>query len=509
MSPVLEGILMAITIRNLFGITFGYVIGILVGSIPGFSATMALALLLPLTYALDPVFAVASLVGCYTGGVYGGSISAILLNAPGAPGSAATAFDGYPLVQQGKAGKALGIALVASLFGGAFSSIALMVFARPVASIAVRFGAAEFTTLIFLSLTVIASTIGNTMSSIMKGLIVALLGLLVAMIGLDPITTMPRYTFGILNLQGGLSLIPVLIGLLAFGEILFQILNGIYRQEEKEEIVENPLDSWFTLADFKECFGTILRSSIIGTILGALPGIGATTAAFVAYDQAKKTSKNSKNFGKGAIEGIAAPEASNNAVCAASLIPLITLGIPGSVAAAVLGGAFLIHGLIPGPMLMFEAPNILYAMFTLIVLTDFIGFFVAKPFINIARRVIKVSKFILYPVVLFFCVIGAYGIGLHIFDVKVMFAMALVGLVMKKLQLSAPAFFLAFILGPFAEQNFRRAMIVSGNDMTIFVRRPLSLFFVILALFSLFWSIRNVIVNREKEDIETHPTASP
>lgn len=498
-SNFLTGLQLAISIPNLLGISFGYCIGVIVGAIPGLTATMAISLLVPITYPLDPILSVSMLMGCYAGGVYGGSISAILLNTPGAPGSAATSLDGYPLYLQGKGKKALGMALTASVFGGLFSSFVLLFLAEPVSMIALKFGPPEFATLIFLSLTIIASTVGDTVISILKGLCIAMVGLLVSMVGLDPITAGRRYVFSFIILDRGLPLIPVLIGMLALSEIFLQTEQRLHHLDTEGISTngihdDNPENVWVTWKEVWFYRVTLLRSSLIGTLMGALPGIGATTAAFLSYDQAKKYSKRSKNFGKGELEGVAAPEAGNNAVCAAALIPLITLGIPGSVAAAVLGGAFLIHGMMPGPMLMVEHPDKLYALFILVILSNFIGYFLARPFIRVARNAVKIRPGILFPLIVVFCALGAYGINLYIFDMKLMFLFGIFGYLLKKYEFSVVPFILAFILGPFAEESFRQSMILSDGSFLIFFTRPIAVLFIGLSILSILWSVRNIKV---------------
>lgn len=493
----LIGLKMAISFINIAGISFGYCIGVVVGAVPGLTATMAISLLVPITYPLDPILSVSMLMGCYAGGVYGGSISAILLNTPGAPGSAATSLDGYQLYLQGKGKKALGMALTASVFGGLFSSFVLLFLAEPVSMIALKFGPPEFATLIFLSLTIIASTVGETVISILKGLCLAMFGLLVSMVGLDPITAGRRYVFGFTILDRGLPLIPVLIGILALSEIFLQTEQRLHHMDTLSINTngihaDHPENIWVTWKEVWSTRVTLLRSAIIGTLMGALPGIGATTAAFLSYDQAKKYSKRGIYFGKGELEGIAAPEAGNNAVCAAALIPLITLGIPGSVAAAVLGGAFLIHGMMPGPMLMVEHPDKLYALFVLVILSNFIGYFLARPFINIARKAVRIRPGILFPLIIVFCALGAYGINLYIFDMKLVFVFGIFGYLLKKYNFSVVPFILAFILGPYAEESFRQSMILSDGSFMIFFTRPIALVFIFLSALSLLWAVKNI-----------------
>lgn len=497
MEQVIEGFFLSIQPLNIVGILFGYTIGIIVGSLPGLTGVMAIALILPLTYRLPGLFAIASLMGCYKGATYGGSISAILLNTPGTPEAAATALDGYPLAQKGEERRALEMALMASVMGGTISNLVLIVVAKPLALIALKFGPAEITGLIFFSLTIIVLTIGNTSLQIVKGLTSAGVGLFFAMVGLDIITTTRRYCFGILELDRGFNLIPVLIGLLALSEVLIQLKKIGKTNLEKSNSILNKLSqkkvTWQTRRnDLITCSKDIIRSSFIGTFIGALPGIGATTAAFISYGEAKRSSKDRKYFGSGKIEGIAAPEAGNNAVCASSLIPLVTLGIPGSITAAVLLGAFMIHGMMPGPMLMRTHPSILYGLFFLMIWTDPIGAIViAIPYLHIARFIVRrINKILLFPLIIILCIIGAYAIQFSIFDIKVMIFLGILGYLMKKNGFSIPAFLLAFILGPILENNTRLALAITNNNPIIFLKSPIAMVFFGLSIISLIWSFK-------------------
>jgi len=495
MHPIVEGFFLSIHPLNIVGILFGYSLGVVVGSLPGLTGVMAIALILPLTYKLQPLFAIASLMGCYKGATYGGSVSAILLNTPGTPEAAATAMDGYPLMQKGQGRRALEMALIASVVGGTISDLILMGVADPLATIALKFGPAEITGLIFFSLTVIAATIGTTPIEITRGLVAAGAGLFFAMIGLDIMTTTRRYTFGLPELDRGLNFVVVLIGLLAFSEVLFQVER--IREANKTNVgaVKTPSHqlklTWADrINDLKICWKDIVKSSFIGTFIGALPGIGATTAAFLSYGEARRSSKDPQSFGKGNIRGIAAAEAGNNGVCGASLIPLVTLGIPGSVTAAVLLGAFMIHGMMPGPMLMRTHPSTLYGLFFLMIWTDPIGgLCCAIPYMRLAERVIKrIRPSLLFSIVTVLCVIGAYGMQFSIFDIKIMIFFGVLGYFMKKYKFPIPSFLIAFILGPILENNARIALAINRGNPSIFLKSPVALVLFSLGVISLIWS---------------------
>jgi len=421
------------------------------------------------------------LVGCWKGSVYGGSISAILLNAPGTPEAAATAMDGYPLTLQGKSGKALKMALYASVIGALFSDTLLMIASPPIAALALLFGPAELAMLILFALVVVA---GTGSRSQIKGLISTALGVLLATVGLDPITTQRRFTFGSVDLDSGIGLLAMLIGILVMSEVLIQIEEGwsnVRMGQLKKS--EDPNDSRVTWLELKSSLGTILRSSLLGSFCGALPGVGSITASFMGYDQARKLSKNPERFGQGELLGIAAPEAANNAVCGAGLIPLITLGIPGALTAAVIMGAFMIHGLAPGPMLMQEHPETIYGLFMLLILSDVFMLIVPLPLIRAAQWVVTVPRSYLFPVILVLCSIGAYGTHQNIFDVKVMVFFGILGYFLKKWGLSPASLLIAFILGPMAEVYLRQALMISGGNPTIFVTKPIALLFLVLTVF--------------------------
>lgn len=496
-NNIIDGFFIAFKLSNVIGVGLGVLLGVVLGAIPGLTGTMAIALLIPLTYYMDPVLSISLLIGCYKGSLYGGSMSAILLNTPGTPEAAATAFDGYPLTLRGKPKKALTTALTASVMGDSFSDLVLLFSAMPIALLALKIGPPEYAMLVIFSLTVVASLAGSSLS---RGLVAAFFGLLVSTVGLDPITTSRRYTFGSIELDRGIQLLPLLIGLLALSEIFMQIEQGISgRKRDKDAIGNDQAGEAAAIADqggpltgreLMTLLPTIFRSASIGTVLGAIPGIGSITAAFLGYDQAKRVSKHPEMFGKGSLEGVAAPEAANNAVCGANLIPVVTLGIPGSLTAAVLMGAFMVHGLMPGPMLMQEHPSTLYALFILMLIANGLMYIIARPLLNVALRVITINKAILFPPILIFCGIGAYGTDLSFFDMKVMFVFALIGFGMKKLNLSPAIFLISFILGPLAEHAIRQSLIISQGSFAIFFTRPIALGLFLLSIASIVWALR-------------------
>ena len=445
----------------------GVVVGVVAGAIPGMSATMAVALTLPFTFAMSPIQGILMLLGVYKGGIFGGSIPAILIKTPGTPASSATVLDGYPMAEKGQAGKALGMALYASCTADMISNLSLIMFAGWLASFALSFGPPEFFTLILFSLTIIAGVSGD---NLLKGLISAGLGLLLATVGLDLVYGTDRFVFGEPELMGGLNFIAVLIGLFAIPEII----EYARKPRNDEEKVRELGDSHVTFGEYRRCLKSILRGSFIGVILGSIPGIGAAPSAFLSYSEARRNSKNKDNFGKGEIEGVAASEAGNNGVCGATLIPLLALGVPGDIITAIIIGGFMIHGLQPGPMMFATNGDIVYALFMGLILSSVFLLGVGSVAIRLFRFIADVPSSLLFPGIMVLCVFGVYAVNNSEFDVAVMFVLGWVGYIMMRLNVPAAPFLIAFILGPLLEDNFRQAMLMSGGTMDILFRGPIT-----------------------------------
>ena len=479
-----EAFFLFLNLENIGLIFLGVVIGTFIGAIPGMTTPMGVALVLPFTFTLPPVSGILLLLGVYKGGLYGGSITAILIKAPGTPAASCTVLDGFPLAQKGQARKALDMALYASCCADFISNLSLILFAGFLAHFALRFGPPEFFTLIVFSLTIIAGVSGK---SLPKGIISACIGLLLASVGLDIIYGTERFIFGEYELMAGLNFIPVLIGLFALPEII----NHFAQTSTGQASVGNLQGQGGTFADFRHCLKSILRGSFIGVMLGTIPGIGGAPSAFLSYSEAKRTSKNPENFGKGEIEGVAAAEAGNNGVAGATMIPLLALGVPGDVITAVILGAFMIHGLRPGPIMFTENLTMIYALFIGILLSSFYLFIVGKFSIKLISRIADVPNRILYPIVLILCVFGAYAVNNNVFDILVMVCVGIVGFFMLRLQLPAPPFLIAFILGPLLEDNFRQALLLSEGAMGIFFRNEICWIFWGLTALSIFLLVRN------------------
>ena len=485
MDQILEVLSLFLSVENILMIALGVVIGVVIGAIPGLTATMAVALALPFTFGMEPVTAILLLVGIYKGGMYGGSITAILIRTPGSPASASTLLDGYPMAQKGEAKKALSMALYASCIADFISNLSLIFLAGFLAQLALSFGPPEYFWLICFSLTIIISVSGD---SVMKGLIAAALGVILALVGMDPVYGTERLTFDNFNLMDRINFIPLLIGLFAIPEIL-----EFYLSRAREHIQTAVAGADMTWQELKRSMRSIIRGSFIGVIIGAIPGTGATAASFISYSEARRNSPNRENFGKGEIEGVAAAESGNNAVAGATMIPLLSLGIPGDVITAIILGAFMIHGLTPGPILFQENMNLIYALFCGIMLSSVVLFGTGKLAIRYFSRIADVPKQILFPIVLMFCIYGAYAVNNSTFDIAVMLVFGLVGFIFNRTGFAAAPFLIGFILGPMLEDNFRRSLLISNHSFDVFVRSPIDWFFIALTLLSLGFALHRYI----------------
>lgn len=482
---ILEGFQSILNLSDLFIIFIGVALGILVGSLPGLTSTMTIALLLPFSFGLSPVASILLMVSVFIGGTFGGSIAAITLNIPGTPAAAATIFDGYPLAQQGQIGKALSIASVASFTGGMISTICLMLFSPWLANIALNFSAGEFLALAVFGLSIIASVSGE---NVLKGLLAACLGLLIAVIGMDPVTAFPRYTFGTYSLMNGINLIPALIGLFGVSQVLLFIEKN---SSTLNRVVTDFKIKLISLKETLQLSVTMIRSGIIGTFIGAIPGAGADIAAFVSYNEAKRWSKDKSKFGKGEYKGIAAPESGNNGVTGGTMIPLLTLGIPGDAAAAVMLGAFLIHGLQPGPLLFVNNGDLVYGLFAGMIIANVCMLVLGLLLVRYFAKIIKLDTKVLMPIILVLCAIGSFAMNNSMFDVYVLLIFGVIGYFMTKLSIPISPLILGIILGPMIEENFRRAMILNEGSLAFLYERPITLIFLLLTLFAVlssFWS---------------------
>ncbi|MCT4596436.1 MAG: tripartite tricarboxylate transporter permease [Vallitalea sp.] len=474
------------TIQNFIFMNVGLLVGIIFGAIPGLSANIGIVLFLPFTFSLNPINAILMLLGIYCGGTYGGSVAAILIGTPGTNAAAATLLDGYPLAQSGKANKALTMALTASTIGGVISALILLFAAPGISRFTIAFGPPEYFALGIFGLSVIASVSGN---NIFKGVISGCFGVFLAMVGLDVMSGTVRFTFGNIRLMSGLGLIPVLLGLFAI-EIVLGHVYTIFNKDELDDASQVDLSDKLEMSELKASLPAIFKGTFIGTIIGAIPGIGTGVASFLSYNEAKRTSKHPEKFGKGAIEGVAAPEAGNNAVTGASLIPLLTLGVPGSAVAATLLGAFMMHGLVPGPNLFKDQGTIMYAIMIGLVFINIFMFLQGKLLVKFFAKVTKVPNALLVPILLITCIAGAFSYKNTLFYVYILLIFGALSYVIKKLGFPPVPIVLGYILGPIVEFNLRRALVMSEGSYTIFFTRPISVAFIILTVGFMFMLTR-------------------
>lgn len=476
----------------LMWVLVGAVVGMIVGAIPGLTASAAIAMLLPVTFYMQPLAALAFLYVIGKSGRYGGSIAAILFNTPGTAASAATQIDGYPLSKRGMSSKAMKVATISSTIGDYVGEILLIAGVGVIAAIALKLGPPELFAVYFAAFVVIGSVIGK---SITRGLASAALGVLIKMIGLDPISNEERFTFGSFDLTNGISLVPLMIGIFVLGEVFSQLeargqkIEQFDEPEDEESKAKNHL-SW---AEYKPCMPHVIRSSFIGAFIGMLPGLGSAIAAFVAYGEGKRKAKNPEQWGNGALEGIAAPEAANNAVSGPSMAPLLTLGIPGSTIGAILIGVFLIHGIQVGPTLFLTQKELVYQLFACgligIALYGLIGYFGAS---FVGRFILKIPTDILYPIIFLTSFIAAYSSRGNLFDVLIMVIAGFGGWLMKRYDFNPAAFVISFVLAGGAEETFRQALLLSNNGALIFFTRPVALGFLILGVVAVFARARSL-----------------
>jgi len=457
---------------------FAVVAGIMVGALPGLTATMACALLVPVTFGLETVPAFVLLLGIYCGAIYGGSISGILINIPGTPSAAATMMDGFAMAKKGEAGKALGMACIASAVAGLISALFMTFLSPQIAKIALEFGPPEYFGIACFALSVLVMISGKSLT---KGLIAAVFGLSLTTVGMDPNTGMDRFTFGSENLLGGITLLPAIIGMFAFTQIFEDIDKPVMKTYQAAKIGK-------IIPSFKELKRVglvVFKSSLIGSFLGSIPGIGGETGCFVALGEAKRSSKHPEKFGTGILEGVAAPEAGNNGTTGGAMIPMLTLGIPGDAVTAVMLGGLMLHGLTPGPLLFKNHLDIVYPIFAAMIMANILMGILGLTMARFYARVINIKKTFLIPAILVLSIIGAYAIQFSFFDVGLALAFGIIGYFMRYYGYPLSPVMIALILGPIAEQNFCRALMISKGSYSIFFRSPICDGFLILAMASL------------------------
>lgn len=463
----LLGLSHALSWTNLLFCFIGAVLGTTIGMLPGLGPAAAIALLLPATYAMPPTAAIIMLAGIYYGAMYGGSTSSILLNVPGESASVVTCLDGYRMARQGRAGVALGMSAFASFIAGAFGTAGLMLVGPPLADFSLRFGAAEYFSLAVLGL-VLVTYLGG--ASVLKGLIMAVLGLLFGTVGIDPISAYQRFTFGVLSLSDGIDFVPVAMGLFGLGEILATRTEG-----KSQQILEARLTGLLpTARDWIAARWALVRGSFVGFFVGALPGGGATIASFVAYALEKRLSRRPETFGTGIIEGVAAPEAANNSAATSAFIPLFTLGIPSNPVTAMIFAALLLQGLRPGPLLFKDNPDLVWAVIASMYIGNVILLIINLPLIGVLVQLLRVPYGILAPIIVAFCLIGAYSVNTDVANIWILIAFGALGYAARRLGFEAAPLILALVLGPLMENSLRQALLYSQGDLSIFITRPIS-----------------------------------
>ena len=481
-APVLQGFAVVVEPTNLLYCLIGVVIGMLIGVLPGLGPAATIAILLPLTFGIEPVTAIIMLAGIFYGAQYGGTITSVLLRLPGEASSVVTVFDGFALARKGKAGTALGIAAIGSFIGGTVSVVALTLVAPLVASFALDFGPPEYTALALLGILLVATVSGGGR---VKALIAACVGLLLATVGRDGFTGAERFTFDNLSLADGLDFVPIAMGLFGLGEILYNL-------EERHDTVKSPstvANVWPSRKDLRQSGGAIGRGSVLGFVLGILPGGGATLASLAAYAIEKRRSTTPERFGQGAVEGVAAPETANNAAATSSFIPLLTLGIPANATMAVIFGALLIQGVTPGPQLVSEEPELFWGVVNSMYIGNILLLIMSIPLVGVFVRILRVRATILAPITVLITLVGVYTVNNNVFDIGLVIAFGVLGYLMKKFGFDPGPLVLAFVLGSLLESSLRRSLLLfEGNPLGYFTR-PISatllVVFLIVALLPL------------------------
>jgi putative tricarboxylic transport membrane protein len=495
-APVLDGFSVVLEPTNLLYCLIGVVVGMLVGVLPGLGPAATIAILLPITLGIDAVTAIIMLAGIFYGAQYGGTITSVLLKLPGEASSVVTVFDGYALARQGKAGTALGIAAIGSFIGGTVSIIALTFLAPVVAGFALDFGPPEYTALALLGILLVSTvSTGNKR----KALIAAALGLLLATVGRDGFTGGERFTFGNLNLADGLDFVPIAMGLFGLGEILYNL-------EERHTAVSAPAkvaNVWPSRTDLRQSSGAIGRGSVLGFFLGILPGGGATLSSLAAYAMEKKRSKTPERFGRGAVEGVAAPESANNAAATSSFIPLLTLGIPANGTMAIILGALLLQGVAVGPLLVTQEPDLFWGVVNSMYIGNILLLIMSIPLVGVFVKILRVRPAILAPITVLITLIGVYTVNNSVFDIVLVIVFGVLGYVMKKLGFEPGPLVLAFVLGSLLEENLRRSLLVFDGDMTEFFTRPISAtLLVVFLLVALLPAIGSLLTRRRGADAD-------
>lgn len=488
MDIILSGLVEVLTVYNFIVIFLALILGMIVGCIPGLTVTLGIILLLPLTYSFtSPATAIIALLAVYVGGMYGGSISAILLNTPGTNAAIATTFDGYPLAKKGKVKKALDVSLYASVVGGIISALLLLFTSEFFAELAANFTSTEYFSLAVLGLSLIAGVSGD---SLLKGIMGGLIGLFITVVGLDSVTGVSRFSFGTMLLYEGLSIMPAMIAMIALIEVLKKARDYINTKGQLGDISKIDNEG-MTKKERRGILPAILRSTAIASVIGAMPGVGGGVAQFLCYNEVKRASKHPEEFGKGSLEGIAAAESSNNAIVGTAMIPLLTLGIPGDGVTAILLGAFILHGIIPGPTMFTKQATTAYAIIFGTLIANVLLYFLGKIFTKQIAKIVQVRYTYLGPLITAFCFAGAFAANGSVYEVILMMGVLVFTYLLMFLDISTIPIMLGMILAPIMEQNFVNSMLIYDGDYLIFFKRPISLVILVLTAV-LVWSFMKV-----------------
>jgi putative tricarboxylic transport membrane protein len=479
LTHIINGFGVAIQPINLWYTFLGVFMGTIIGVLPGIGPSAGIALLIPVTFGMNPTSALIMMAGIYYGAKYGGSTTAILIRTPGEAASVMTSIDGYEMARKGRAGAALAVSAIGSFIAGTIGVIGLTIFAIPLASMALKFGPAEYFTLMLFAMTAVASLTGNSPA---KGMLSTIFGLMIATIGIDLQSGQPRYTMGIAEFQDGVGFVVVVVGLFAMAEVL-RGLENIFKGTAPE-VIKISGKLWLTREEWKRSIGPIWRGGIIGFIIGVLPGAGGTIASIMSYTTEKRLSRHPEEFGKGAIEGVAGPESANNSDTAGALVPLLTLGVPGGGATAVLLGAFIMYGIQPGPLLFQNRPDLVWGLVNSMYIGNVMLIILNLPLIGLFVRLLYIPAGILYPLIVAISVIGIYAVNGSILDLYLLLFFGVVGYIFDKVDIPVAPLVLSLVLGGIMEQSFRQAMTISGGNPKIFVGSTITVTLIVLSVFS-------------------------
>lgn len=499
LQHLLSGFSVALSLQNLFFATIGCILGTLIGVLPGLGPAAGTALLIPITFRLEPTPAIIMLAAIYYGAMYGGTITSVLINVPGEAASVVTCLDGYEMAKQGRAGAALGIAAIGSFVGGTVATFGLVLVALPLARFALKFGPPEYFALLCVGLSLVMGLAGKSLT---RALMMGMLGLIVSLVGVDPVEGAPRFTFGITQLLDGVRFVPVVMGFFGIGEILLNAersLVGVMAGGGKVSSFLPRRQEW------PVCVTSILRGAGLGFFLGLIPGTNSAVAAFMSYVVEKKVSKHPERFGTGVIEGVAGPETANNSYANAALIPLFTLGLPGSPTIAILMGALIMNGLMPGPLLFQQHATFVWAVIASLYIGNVILLILNLPLVGLWAKLLKIPYESLVVLILVFCIIGAYSLNNSVFDIGVMIVCGVLGYIFKKLDFPMAPAILTLILGPLMERSLRESLSISQGDYSIFFTRPISLTLLVitaLILATSAWQAWPSAVREESKDAQ-------